>query len=88
MKFALATLAALLSYPAHGFVVRPQSARAPWSSVGVVTDPTVEVTTPFPKIINPLEDLVTTEANIKTTRRTKPTIDPFNPDFESIPGVP
>ena len=33
-------------------------------------------------------NLVTKEANIKETRRTKPTIDPFNPDFESIQGVP
>jgi phosphomethylpyrimidine synthase len=34
------------------------------------------------------EHLVTKEANIKSTRRTKPTLDPFNPDFESIEGVP
>ena len=32
--------------------------------------------------------LVTREANVKPTRRTKPTLDPFNPDFESIPGIP
>jgi len=32
--------------------------------------------------------LVTREANIKPTRRTKPTLDPFNPDFDSIPSVP
>ena len=33
-------------------------------------------------------DLVTYEANIKATRRTKPTADPFNPDFGRIQGVP
>jgi phosphomethylpyrimidine synthase len=33
-------------------------------------------------------DLVSREANIKTTRRTKPTVDPFNPDFARIQGVP
>lgn len=33
-------------------------------------------------------DLVTYEANIKATRRTKPTVDPFNPDFGRIQGVP
>jgi len=32
--------------------------------------------------------LVTREANVKPTHRTKPTLDPFNPDFESIPGIP
>lgn len=38
---------------------------------------------------NPLElDLVTREANVKPTRRTKPTVDPYNPDFASIPSVP
>jgi len=35
-----------------------------------------------------LESLVTREANIKTTRRTKPTLDPFSPDFASIAPVP
>lgn len=33
-------------------------------------------------------DLVTTESNIKKPGRTKPTIDPFNPEFELIQGVP
>lgn len=47
-----------------------------------------EVTSTFNPGVNPLEDLVTTEANIKPTRRTKPTKDPFNPDFESIKSVP
>lgn len=34
------------------------------------------------------EEMVTTEANIKTTRRTKPTVDPFNPEFSRIQSVP
>jgi len=34
------------------------------------------------------EEMVTTEANIKPTRRTKPTIDPFNPEFTQIQNVP
>jgi phosphomethylpyrimidine synthase len=40
------------------------------------------------EMVNPLEGLVTREANIKPTKRTKPTVDPFNPDFESITSVP
>jgi len=32
-------------------------------------------------------DLISKEANIKTTRRTKPTIDPFNPEFSQIQNV-
>jgi phosphomethylpyrimidine synthase len=43
----------------------------------VVTDPTKN-----------LDALVSREANIKPTRRTKPTIDPYNPDFGSIESVP
>jgi len=34
------------------------------------------------------EELITREANIKGTRRTKPTKDPFNPEFSSIAVVP
>lgn len=33
-------------------------------------------------------ELVTKEANIKTTRRTQPTKDPFNPEFDRIDSVP
>ena len=35
-----------------------------------------------------LENLVTREANVKPTRRTKPTHDPYNPRFEDIASVP
>ena len=34
------------------------------------------------------EELVTKEANTKQTRRTKPTKNPLNPDFEQIRSVP
>lgn len=33
------------------------------------------------------DDLVTREANVKPTKRSKPTKDPFNPDFERIQSV-
>mmetsp|Transcript_26710 Transcript_26710/g.53298 ORF Transcript_26710/g.53298 Transcript_26710/m.53298 type:complete len:639 (+) Transcript_26710:291-2207(+) len=36
----------------------------------------------------PLSDLVTKEANIKSPLRTKPTLDPFNPQFDLIQSVP
>jgi phosphomethylpyrimidine synthase len=49
------------------------------SSLQVVADPTAD---------SSARNLVTKEANIKPTRRTKPTLDPFNPDFESIQSVP
>lgn len=49
------------------------------SPLCVISDPTG---------IAKLESLVSREANIKPTRRTKPTLDPFNPDFESIESVP
>lgn len=34
------------------------------------------------------DHLVTKEANVKEPRRTKPTIDPFNPEFDRIQVVP
>ena len=42
------------------------------------------------KVATPInqEDLVTKEANVKATLRTKPTLDPFNPEFERIQSVP
>jgi hypothetical protein len=68
------------------FVRRPAcSAFAPvafsarHSSLQVVSEPTAA----GPEARN----LVTKEANIKPVRRTRPTLDPFNPDFERIEGV-
>ena len=42
------------------------------------------------RVANPIkvDDLVTKEANVKATIRTKPTVDPFNPEFERIQSVP
>jgi phosphomethylpyrimidine synthase len=42
------------------------------------------------RVANPInvDELVTKEANIKSTSRTKPTLDPFNPEFERIQSVP
>mmetsp|Transcript_1487 Transcript_1487/g.3132 ORF Transcript_1487/g.3132 Transcript_1487/m.3132 type:complete len:626 (-) Transcript_1487:349-2226(-) len=38
--------------------------------------------------ITPPSDLITKESNIKPTKRTKPTVDPFNPEFDRIQSVP
>jgi phosphomethylpyrimidine synthase len=67
---------------------RPLSSSS--SSLHVITDPTSDVTTTPAAAAtdNNTARLVTKEANIKATRRTKPTIDPFNPDFDSINAVP
>lgn len=43
----------------------------------VATDPSIDTKS----------DLISRESNIKPTRRTKPTLDPFNPDFELIQSV-
>ena len=42
------------------------------------------------KVATPIstDELVTTEANTKETRRTEPTVDPFNPEFSRIQSVP
>lgn len=40
------------------------------------------------KVLADPEKLVTKEANIKPTYRSKPTKDPFNPEFERIESVP
>lgn len=45
-------------------------------------------TTSLRVISDPTQDLVTKEANIKSVKRTKPTVDPFNPEFERIQSVP
>mmetsp|Transcript_33446 Transcript_33446/g.99623 ORF Transcript_33446/g.99623 Transcript_33446/m.99623 type:complete len:639 (-) Transcript_33446:520-2436(-) len=87
MMFKSLALAALLTQSASGFAPKPSFGRASVST-NVATEPDLDTDAPGPNAINPLKDLVTTEANIKPTRRTKPTVDPYNPDFESIPGVP
>ena len=69
-------LAALMANSSYGFVPRALSPRSA-ISFHVVQDPSETD-----------RSLVTKEANIKPKRRTTPTIDPFNPDFERIQSVP
>lgn len=52
------------------------SRSAPSSSLSVATP------------INDVDHLVTKEANVKSTTRTKPTVDPLNPEFSRIESVP
>ncbi|KAG7336598.1 thiamine biosynthesis protein ThiC [Nitzschia inconspicua] len=68
---SFAALLLTLSSSVDGFVPRSMMASSP-STLGVATDPIKS------------EELVTKEANIKSTRRTKPTLDPLNPEFERI----
>lgn len=49
------------------------------SHLGVATDPM--------KVTTTSDDLVTKEANTKTTFRSKPTKNPMNPEFENIRSV-
>lgn len=73
----------VISYLAsQAFAFAPSSTqRASISSLRVATDPEIEGNAV------PLDALVTKEANIKTNRRTNPTKDPFNPNFEQIQSV-
>ena len=70
----LAIALAALASPAAGFMPRSSLSRS--ASLQVATDPIRA------------EELVTKEANTKSTRRTKPTLDPLNPEFERIQSVP
>ena len=81
--FRSIALTALLAQSIRGFA--PNNRVLNKSSLNVLSEPETDKT---PKAFNPLEDLVTTEANIKPTRRTKPTLDPYNPEFESIQSIP
>eukprot|EP00536_Pseudo-nitzschia_multiseries_P006037 jgi/Psemu1/255053/estExt_Genewise1Plus.C_1240062 len=75
MMFRNIALFVALASPAFGFapVTTP---RASQIALGVATDPIKS------------EELVTKEANIKSVRRTKPTVNPMNPDFGQIQSVP
>jgi phosphomethylpyrimidine synthase len=64
--------------PVLAFTARP-SYIGTTSSLAVVADPTAD---------SSARNLVTKEANVKSPRRTKPTVDPYNPDFDSIQSVP
>ena len=74
MLFRSLALFVALASPAFGFAPANTPLRA--TSLGVATEPMRA------------DELVTKEANIKGTRRTKPTIDPLNPQFEQIRSVP
>eukprot|EP00588_Corethron_pennatum_P013763 CAMPEP_0194271578 /NCGR_PEP_ID=MMETSP0169-20130528/5320_1 /TAXON_ID=218684 /ORGANISM="Corethron pennatum, Strain L29A3" /LENGTH=632 /DNA_ID=CAMNT_0039013951 /DNA_START=35 /DNA_END=1933 /DNA_ORIENTATION=- len=69
----------LLLAPSSVGAFAPSSFGVRTSVLGVATDPT---STEVPEL-----DLVTREANTKPTRRSNPTVDPYNPDFESISSV-
>jgi phosphomethylpyrimidine synthase len=82
-----ATLTSSLLFVAGGtsaFVVRATRTTKVLLSppIAVVSDPATTSSATDP------QEWVTKEANIKPTRRTVPTIDPFNPDFERIEPVP
>jgi len=77
MKFSAALL--LLTTPG-ACAFAPNTFGFRQVALNVATDPINTEALPL--------DLVTREANTKPTRRSKPTIDPYNPDFESIPSVP
>ncbi|KAL3765315.1 hypothetical protein ACHAWO_010004 [Cyclotella atomus] len=54
---------------------------SPWTAIS-------RTASPRHVLSDPTQDLVTKEANIKSVKRTKPTVDPFNPEFERIRSVP
>ena len=71
--------ALLLLLSSEGVAFSPSSQNRASTKQFVVSDPSSSLD---------VDSLVTKEANIKPTLRTKPTSDPFNPDFESIKAVP
>mmetsp|Transcript_18421 Transcript_18421/g.40108 ORF Transcript_18421/g.40108 Transcript_18421/m.40108 type:complete len:626 (-) Transcript_18421:286-2163(-) len=75
MLYRNIALFAALASPAFGFVPFATT-RLSEMTLRVATDP-----------LN-TDELVTKEANIKSVRRTKPTKNPMNPDFEQIRSVP
>ena len=73
--YSLVTLSALAG-TTSAFVV-PQGRTSGVTPLAVLKDPAAS------------DHLVSKEANIKSTgRRTQPTVDPFNPEFERIASVP
>jgi phosphomethylpyrimidine synthase len=77
MMFRGIVVLAALTAPAFGFnPVSPGLASSSRTELRVAANPIKT------------SELVTTEANIKPTRRTKPTLDPLNPDFDQIQSVP
>jgi len=83
---------AFLSTQVNGFSIPASKSTTTSLNVAKIPNPTIEfVATESTEAVegtfNPLADLVTTEANIKPTKRTKPTVDPYNPDFASTKSV-
>jgi len=80
MLFRSVALAALLCNASSGFQVAPpttssSSSRSRRSALHVLSEPPQS------------DQWITKEANIKPTRRTKPTLDPFHPEFDRIESV-
>jgi len=80
MLYRTLAVAAALCTPAAAFAPALPAHRTSALRVATPIDTSVEA--------NPVSDLISREANIKPTRRTKPTIDPFNPEFGRIQSVP
>jgi phosphomethylpyrimidine synthase len=72
--FVTPNLAGSNIHPRQRMMTSSSSSSSP-TSLRVLSDPL------------PSDLLVTREANIKPTKRTKPTIDPYNPDFNQISSV-
>lgn len=77
MKLSCVGLTAALCLSQTSAFAPLSNSNKPGSFLSVIADPT-----------DSNAGLVSREANIKPTRRTKPTLDPYNPDFESIPSIP
>lgn len=67
--------------------VSPQSSLA-FRPLSVLKDPSSSQPAAGTSDPLPSDLLVTKEANVKPTLRTKPTLDPYNPEFERIQAVP
>jgi len=85
--FRSLAIAAALCAPAALAFAPVAPIRAAGSALRVSTIKPEEMVATEANVITP-EEMVTTEANVKTTRRTKPTIDPLNPEFSRIQSVP
>mmetsp|Transcript_23632 Transcript_23632/g.35094 ORF Transcript_23632/g.35094 Transcript_23632/m.35094 type:complete len:157 (-) Transcript_23632:899-1369(-) len=76
---------ATTAFLSQAFAFSPSTFNRPsTSALNVVSEPEASGEL---ESINPLEGLVTKEANIKPTYRSNPTLDPFNPEFERIKSV-
>jgi len=92
MKFHAIAIAHLAyAYTSHAFLTSASvkaTTTAANKKVLFVTSPEISSNSNNNNNNNPIEDLISKEANIKPTYRSKPTLDPFNPEFERIKSVP